>query len=153
MSFSPDGTITGMAVTGLTSPTFTVVNDPAVAANQRRWTVTALGGTQTNARANSVQYPFHVTLKRSDIKQIPAPNPVTGYRGNIPKNRYELIIEKGVDVAASTPDRGRTKILFEIPAGAESYDVVDLKSMLSFLGGLLTEEADDFIDTFQTGTI
>jgi hypothetical protein len=106
MPWSPDSSTTGGTVTGLTSPTFTLVDDtpPSGATGAKQKTVSALGGTQGTATANTVSSPFTATFyKPAALARLPAPNPVSGLRGSIPNNQYKLIIRKGGSAASGVP--------------------------------------------------
>lgn len=154
MPWSPDASITGGAQTGLTSPTFTNVADAAPVNHARQITVTALGGTQGTAAANSVSKPFTATFyKPAVLQKLPAPNPLSGLRGSIPNNQYKLVIRKGGDAASGVPVVAICRLTIDIPAGMDTQSPDDVKSMLSFLVGLLNEESADLGDTCLTGVL
>jgi hypothetical protein len=154
MPFSPDSSTTGGTQTGLTSPTYTLVAD-TVQNGQKQWAVSALGGTQTNVRANTISDPFTATFfKPAAPKALPAANPVTGKYSAIPVNTYGLLIRKGVRVdAAGVQSVARVRVNFDIPAGADASDAINIRAMISFLVGLLNEESDDLSDTLLTGVL
>lgn len=155
MAFSPDSSITGGTTTGLTSPTYTLLADMAPSQGQRQWAVSALGGTQTGVRANSISDPFTVTFSKPVApKALPAPNPVTGKYAATPVNTYGLLIRKGVKIDA-VPNYGisRVRLNFDIPAGSDNTDAVNIRAMISFLVGILTEETDDLVETLTTGVL
>jgi hypothetical protein len=154
MPWSPDGSITGATVTGLTSPTYTQVDDVPPAVNAKQKTVTALGGTQGSASANTASEPFTSTFyKPATIKSIPAPNALTGLRGPVPNNQYKLVIRKGGEAAAGVPVTAIVRITLDIPAGMETYDADNVRALVSYLVGLLTEESSDLADTLITGVL
>jgi hypothetical protein len=154
MTWSPDSSTTGGAVTGYTSPTFTLVDDTAPVVNAKQKTVSALGGTQGVATANTVSKPFTATFyKPAQVKPLPAPNPITGLRGAIPNNQYKLIIRKGGFVSADVPAMVIIRLTIDVPAGMDSYNPDEVRSSLSFLVGLLNEESADLVDTVLTGTL
>jgi hypothetical protein len=155
MTWSPDSSITGGAQTGLTSPTYGNVTDQAPSVNGRQIAVTSLGGTQTGVRSHTVSDPFTATfVKPAVLKTLPAANPVTGLYGNIPKNTYQLLIRKGVQVAANQPSQIMLcRLTVDVPAGADSYDAANVRAALSFLVGLLSEESADLGDTAVTGIL
>lgn len=154
MTWSPDSSTTGGTVTGLTSPTFTLVDDVAPVVNAKQKTVSALGGTQTGASANTASRPFTATFYRpAAIKPLPSANPVTGLRGQIPNNQYKLIIRKGGFAAADVPVTAIARLTIDVPAGMDSYNPVELQSMVSFLVGLLNEESNDLAETLLTGVL
>lgn len=154
MTWSPDSSTTGGAITGYTSPTFTLVDDTPPVVNAKQKTVTALGGTQGTATANTASSPFTATFyKPSVVKQLPAANPLTGLRGAIPTNQYRLVIRKGGEVAAGVPATAVMRLSFDVPAGMDSYDSDELKSLVSFTVGLLTEECNDLAETLVTAVV
>lgn len=154
MSWSPDSSITGATVTGLTSPTYTQVDDSAPAVNAKQKTVTALGGTQGSASANTLSEPFTSTFyKPSSLKTLPPANAVTGARGSIPNNQYRLIVRKGGEAASGVPVVAIARLTIDVPAGMETYDADNVKALVSYLVGLLTEESADLADTLITGVL
>ncbi len=154
MTWSPDSSTTGGAQTGFTSPTFTLVDDTAPVVNAKQKTCTALGGTQGSATANSASSPFTATFyKPAAAKQLPAANPVTGLRGQIPNNQYKLIIRKGGYAAAGVPVTAIVRLTIDIPAGMDSYNPDEVRSLASFLVGVLSEESADLGDTLVTGVL
>lgn len=154
MPWSPDTSITGATVTGLTNPTYTNVEDVPPVANARQITVTALGGTQTDVDANTVSKPFTATFyKPTALKSLPAANPLSGLRGSVPNNQYRLVVRKGGDCAADTPAVAIARLTIDVPAGMETYDAANVRALVSFLVGLLTEESDGLADTLLTGVV
>jgi hypothetical protein len=154
MTWSPDSSITGGAQTGFTSPTFTEVDDTPPAQNAKQKTVTALGGTQGSATANSASNPFTMTFyKPATIQKLPAPNPVTGLRGNIPSNQYKVVIRKGGYAAAGVPVVAVVRMTIDIPAGMDSYNPDEVKALTSYLVGLLSEESADLGETLLTAVL
>jgi hypothetical protein len=154
MSWSPDSSTTGATVTGLTSPTYTLVDDAAPVANAKQKTVSALGGTQGNASANTVSEPFTATFyKPAALKQLPPANPSTGLRGSVPNNQYRLVVRKGGEAAAGVPVTAIARLTLDVPAGMDSYDPDNIRALVSFLIGLLNEESADLADTLLTGVL
>lgn len=154
MTWSPDASTTGGAQTGFTSPTFTLVDDLAPVVNAKQKTCTALGGTQGTAVANSASLPFTATFfKPASMKQLPAANPITGQRGQIPNNQYKLVIRKGGYAASGVPVTLIARLSIDVPAGMETYNADDVRSFASFLVGLLSEESADLGDTLVTGVV
>lgn len=155
MPFSPDSSITGGTQTGLTSPTYTLVSDAVGAGGQRQYAVSALGGTQTNVRANSLSDPFTVTFfKPAAPKGLPPQNPNTLRYPSIPINTYGMLIRKGVRVDSSnTLAVARVRVNFDVPAGSDVSDAINIRAMISFLVGILNEESDDLSDTLLTGVL
>jgi hypothetical protein len=155
MTWSPDSSITGGAQTGFTNPTYGNVADTAPDVNGRQIAITTLGGTQTDVRAHSVSDPFTATfIKPKTLRILPPANPVTGLYGNIPKNTYQLILRKGVRVAANQPSQLLVmRLSVDVPAGSDAYDAANIRAAASLLSGLLTEESADFGDTLVSGIL
>jgi hypothetical protein len=154
MTWSPDSSTTGGTQTGFTTPAFTLVDDTPPALNAKQKTVSALTGTQGAATANTVTLPFTATFyKPAAVKSLPAPNPVSGLRGQIPNNQYKLIIRKGGYAASGVPVVAIVRITIDIPAGMETYNPDEVRSMTSFLVGILNEESADLGDTLITAVL
>jgi hypothetical protein len=155
MSFAPSSPVTGAAVTGLTSPTYTLTADTAPNINGKQYAITALGGTQTNVDTHSVSKPFTLTFFRPQVlRALPSANPITGIVKNVPVNTYKMITRKGavpyVNQAALT---ARITTIIEVPAGTDTYEPEDLKAMLSSHAGALFASASGIADTVLTGVM
>lgn len=151
--WSPDGTATGSAQTGLTSPTYTYVTDVPPDPSSRQYAVTALGGTQTNVRAHTAGDPFTLLIRRDrSYKTRPPANPVNGSYGNVPLNKTEFLFRKGLYIdSSSTVRTGNLRIIAELPAGSESSDAINIRALVSFALGILAEESADFGDSLVAG--
>lgn len=154
MAFSPSSPITGAAISGLTTPTYTIVADTPPNAQSKQYAVSALGGTQTGVSAHSLSAPFTLTMFRpANIKSLGAPNSA-GVIKSFPKNSFEILTRKGVGVLANQPTQLATvRSTFTMPAGADTYDAVSIKAMLSAHIGLLTQIYQGVSDTVLTGTL
>lgn len=141
--------------TGLTSPTYDSVSDLFPGGSGKQYAVTALGGTQTNVRVHTVSDPFTVSFVRpQNLRVLPAANPVTGIRGNIPRNQYSIIVRKGVNVAANTPPVVMVaRLTVDVPAGADAYDAANVRAALSLLAGALNDQSAEFGDLAVSGII
>lgn len=155
MSFTPSSPITGAAVSGLTSPTYTLVTDVAPSINGKQYAVSALGGTQTNVDINTVSKPFTMSFFRpAQLKVLPQANPVTGIVKNVPLNTYKLITRKGVQPAANQSLMvARITTIIEIPAGSDTYEPEELRAMISAHFGLGSAQASGIADTVISGVI
>jgi hypothetical protein len=131
-----------------------LVDDTAPVVNARQKTVSALGGTQGSATANSISSPFTATFyKPAVIKQLPAANPQTGLRGAVPNNQWKLIIRKGGNAATGVPVTAIARLTIDVPAGMDSFNPDEVRSLVSFLVGLLSEESADLGDTLVSGVL
>lgn len=155
MSFAPASPVTGAAVSGLTTPTYTLTTDVAPSINGKQYAVSALGGTQTGVDVNTVSKPFSISFFRpANLRVLPAANPVTGVIKNVPMNTYKLITRKGVQPAASQNNMvARITTIIEVPAGSDTYEPEDIKAMLSAHFGVGWESATDIADTVLTGIL
>lgn len=155
MSFAPTSPVTGAAVTGLTTPTYTLTTDVAPNINGKQYAVTALGGTQTGVDVNTVSKPFSISFFRPAVlKTLPQANPVTGVIKNVPMNTYKLITRKGVQPAVNqTNMTARITTIIEVPAGSDTYEPEDLRAMLSAHFGVGWAQASGIADTVVSGII
>lgn len=154
MTWSPDLSVTGAAQTGFTSPTYTLANDLPPDNTSRQYVVTAVGGTQTGARASTAGDPFTLTIRKAPYKALPAKNPVNGSYGNVPLNRIEILGRKGVFIDSAQSIRPMNlRLIAEIPAGAELNDAVNIRALVSCFLGQMAEEAADYGDTLITGIV
>lgn len=155
MSFAPASPATGAAVTGLTSPTYTLTTDTAPSINGKQYAVTALGGTQTSVDTNTVSKPFSVSFFRPAVlRTLPQANPVTGVIKNVPMNTYKLITRKGVQPAANqTNMTARITTTIEVPAGSDTYEAEDIRAMISAHFGVGWEQASGISVTVLTGVL
>jgi len=155
MTWSPDSSITGGAQTNLTTPTYTIGSDLPPDSNSRQYVVTALGGTQTDVRTSTAGDPFTATIRKDGTyRTLPAKNPVNGSYGNIPKNKVEVLVRKGVKVDSSgTIQVLNLRVIAEVPAGSELSDPANIRAAASFAIGLLSEESADYGDSLITRII
>ncbi len=155
MSFAPTSPITGAAVNGLTTPTYTVVPDVAPSINGKQYAVTALGGTQTNVDTNTVSKPFTISFFRpASLRVLPGVNPTTGVIKNIPMNQYKMITRKGVQPAANQSNMvARVTTIIEVPAGSDTMEPEDIRAMLSAHFGTGWAQASGIADTVITGVL
>jgi len=159
MSFNPTSPVTGAAISGLTSPTYTITEDQAPDGDTRRFLVTALGGTQTGVETHTVSSPFacHVSRPKT-IRTLGRINPATGFYMALPVNEFRRRIYKGVTIVngaisqeAVCVDDRRSRIV----AGSElsGNDVEDLKAFASFAAGFDYSNAQWMYDLWTTGAI
>lgn len=156
MSISLASPVTGAAETGFTAPTYTVGADTAPPGNPgKQYAVSALGGTQAGVTVHSVSSPFTVNFTRpSNLRTLPAPNPVTGIVANVPFNEYKVITRKGVTVLTGQPIQVMTMItVTRVPAGADVADLPNVKACQSLHAGALWAQSAGFGDLTGTGTL
>jgi len=156
MALNPSSPVTGAAVTGLTSPTYTFVEDTASDNNSRKFVVTAVGGTQTGVEVHSVGSPFYGIVKRpANYKPLGRANPTTGIVSQIPKNSHMFRTFKGATVVANPAQESVIDVItyMNVPAGIDLSDTEELLAALSFHFGFGFANASGFRDLILTGTI
>jgi len=155
MPFSPTSPVTGAAVTGLTSPTYTLTADTPPNSNSKQYAVSALGGTQTGVDVNTVSKPFTLTMFRPPVlRPLPQANVTTGVIPAIPLNTYKIAVRKGsVPAANQVPQLMRAYAVVEMPAGCDSYETEEAKAMWSCFVGSLNQNSDAIFSVFVTGTL
>jgi hypothetical protein len=156
MPWSPDGSTTGAAQTGFTSPTYTLGSDLAPDSNSRQLVVTAVGGTQAGVRTSAAGDPFTLLIRKDrSYKTLPSRNPATGaYSGSIPKNKIEILGRKGVYIDADQNIQvAHLRLIAELPAGCEVRDPANVRALVSMVLGTLAEESADYGDSLITGVI
>lgn len=155
MSFAPSSPVSGTAVTGLTTPTYTLTLDNPPSPQGKQYYVSALGGTQTGVVVHSASRPFTVSAFRpAAIQQLPAVNP-QGALPRVPVNSYKWITRKSVLPLTGQP--GRVMVITttaEIPAGADTADAVNIAAAFSLHAGVIAgANTQGMYDTGLTGTV
>lgn len=155
MSFSPTSPVTGAAVSGFTTPTYTIAADLAPGNNGKQYAITALGGTQTNVEVHSVSKPFTLTMFRpAQLRALPKANPVTGVIKAIPVNQYKFIVRKGAQPAVNQSSEViEINCSIKVPAGVDTYEPEDLKAAISLAIGVLSQQSSGIADTLITGIL
>lgn len=153
--FSPSTPVTGLAQTGLTSPTYTISVDTAPSVNGKQYAVTALGGTQTGVVAHSVSQPFTVTMFRPQtFRGLDTVDPVTGQLRSVPRNVYKVLTRKGVlPLAGQSPVVAMVETIIHVPAGSDTADAVSIRAMLSAHFGTLSQVSAGIGDTTVNGVL
>lgn len=155
MAFNLTSPVTGAAISGLTTPSFTLVDDtPPANLLAKQKAVIGIGGTQPGVTAHSITAPFTLTMVRPSTYKVLGQPSVAGVIRAFPKNTTTLLTRKGVHVLANQPTQVmliRTEL--SVPAGADSYDAVSVKSALSAHIGMLWQIAQGIADTTLTGTL
>lgn len=155
MSFAPSSPVTGAAVSGLTSPTYTLTTDVAPSINGKQYAITALGGTQTSVDVNSVSKPFSISFFRPQVlRTLPQANPVTGVIKDVPVNTYKLITRKGAAPAVNQNAMiARITTIIDVPAGTDTYEPEELRALVSAHFGVGWAQASGIADTIVSGII
>lgn len=154
MGISLSSPVTGSAQTGLTSPTYTIVADTAPDSNGKQYAVSALGGTQTGVVAHSVSKPFTVTFWRAKVLRLIGRINSVGYLVGNPTNTHKVITRKGVVPLVNQQAELMTiSTTITIPAGAESYDEVNVRAALSCHIGSLSQVSSAIGDLANNGVL
>ena len=154
MSFAPSTPVTGAAISGLTNPTYTITADTPPNASSKQYAVTALGGTQTGVVAHTISSPFTLTMFRPGTFKVLGQPSSSGVIRAFPKNTFEVLTRKGVNVLANQPTQlFPIRTTLGVPAGADTYDAVSLKAAISVHIGLLWAIAQGIADSSLTGTL
>lgn len=148
---SPSSPITGSAITGLTSPTYTLTVDNPPNSNAKAYVITSLGGTQTGVVAHSNMMPFRAVVKRPARVKIPGQRSMTtGMYLTGGKNEYSYTFVKGANItgSASNPqyDNIVAKLTIAVPA-AIGNDSAQLDALFSFMGGFIANTLQGLRDT------
>jgi len=157
MAISPTSPLTGSAITGLTSPTYTLTADTPPDVNAKAYVVTALGGTQTNVITHKNEMPFRIIARRPKVVKTPgARNSVTGQFNQPGKNEYQFTIVKGANVlngfSNAQYDTIVAKLTVAVPA-AISNDLPQLYAAMSALGGFVANQIQGISDTAQNSVL
>ncbi len=154
MSIAITSPITGATQTGLTSPTYTVVTDQAPDVNAKQVYVSTGGGTQTNVRYHAASDPFTISFWRDKVVKTLGALGLNGQYTNVPVNRQKCITRKGVLIASGEQPRVmiiRTEV--EVPAGAESYDTVNMRAAMSAHFGALAQQSAGWGESLTAGSL
>ena len=153
MSISLTSPVTGGPQTGLTSPTYTVVSDSAEASG-KQYAVTAMGGTQTGVTAHSVGSPFTISFWRPKVSRMMGRINANGILTANPKNRYAVIVRKGVTpLAGQAVELMVVSVTIDCPAGAETYDPANVRACLSLAAGSLWQQSAGEGDLVVNGVL
>lgn len=158
MPMSLTSPVTGSAVSGLTSPTFTLSDDLAPEANGRQYAVSALGGTQTGVASSSAGKPFTLTFTRPKVyRNLGSPQIPSGLYSSVPRNTFKLITRKSVGLNGTAALTGSVTAVmnitttFDVPANSESADPTNVAAAISAHLGSLSQVSSDLSTTVLTG--
>jgi hypothetical protein len=152
MTVNVTSPITGLAQTGLSSPTYTNVSMAGPDANVKQYAVTALGGTQAGVDVHSVSRPFTVSFWWPKILRILPSLNSAGQLPSVPMNTYKWITRKGVTPLAGQPSV--TMVItteMAIPAGADTVDAPNVRAALSAHFGSISQQSAGTGDTAVSG--
>lgn len=155
MAVTLGAAVAGATVPGFTTPTYTFSADTAPDVNGKQFAVTAIGGTQAGVTTHASTDPFTTTFwKPKLIKTLGPVVPNTGRVSRVPKNVYKTVSRKGVTPLAGQPKE--TMIItttIELPAGADTADLPNVKAALSAHVGALSNQSSGLADTCVTNVL
>lgn len=152
--FNPTSPVVGQTgVTGLTNPTWTLVEGTPPVSNAREFIVTALGGTQTGVETHTQANPFVITAYRPTVYRPLGDLNGNGVPSSFPKNVYSVVTKKGVEVYTGLRRIATIKTVVEIPAGAEVQDAESISAALVAHAAVLHVNAAAVRDSLITGSI
>lgn len=141
---------------GFTSPKFVTTLDqkPDVSAVQVA-VLSTTGTLPATVTMHTVSSPFTISYWRPKVFQILGrPDTLTGTINKVPTNKHKVITRKGVSIAAGQPARVvviRTEI--DVPAGAETIDIANVRAALSAHFGALSNLSSGIGDTVNNGVV
>jgi len=152
--FNPTSPVTGAAVTGLTSPTYTLTAIAAANAWSKAYAVTALGGTQTGVSVSSTSNPFTVTAYQPQNIRILNAVDANNVLRNVPYNTWGVRTNKGMlPLAGQAYKNGTAETRFSIPAGSDLADAPSINALVSAHAGVVYQQADGMAITIKTGSV
>jgi hypothetical protein len=152
--FAPASPVTGGPQTGLSSPTYTLIEDTPPDVNGKAFAVSALGGTQTGVQISSASNPFTILFTRPKVNRTLPPLSSSGVLASVPRNTFTLSVRKGVlPLAGQAVVPVVMKLEIPVPAGADTADKLNLLAALSLLTGTLWEQSNEIGDSIVAGTL
>lgn len=147
--------ITGGAITGFTSPTYTLTADVAPNAWSQQFAITAIGGTQAGVdTSSSVSRPWTLTVsKPQNMRQLNSVDANNVLR-SFPRNTFGLLLRKGMTALAGQPSQTalfRTE--FVLPAGSDTADAPNIKGAVSCFSGAVSQATNNLVTLFTTGVM
>lgn len=155
MTISISSPVTGAPVTGLTSPTFTVVADQPPNPQTKQWYVSAIGGTQASVDASSsASKPWTFAFSRpAQMKTLNAVDS-TGVVRNVGFNTFEYLMRRGLLPLAGQASRvSNWKAQMPIPAGADLADAPNIRAACSSYFGVGYQQATGLADSMISGSL
>lgn len=156
--FNPTTPVNGTAISGFTSPTYSLVVDVPQTPYERQWYIQTAGGTQANVVAHSADRPFTLRTKRPS-KILGLINKLYGANGllvgTVPVNTYDILVNtRGVIDAAGNTGPIRARLQLDVAAGAPSTanGAAQIKAALSLLLGACVQDINGLKDNPVNGT-
>jgi len=155
MSISMTSPVTGGAQTGFTAPTYPIVADWNLDGRSKQYVVSGtLGGTQVGVTTHSVNSPFTGRWRRPPVWKTAAQafvNGVTGRFSKVPYNECDWLTRKGAQIALDQWMVNEMRTTSKIYAGTETYDAPNVRALVSFHIGGLSQQSAGFGDMMISG--
>lgn len=147
--------INGSAVTGLTTPAYTLIEDTPPNPQSRQWACSGFTGTQPGVDSgSSASRPWTLTVTRpANVRQLNAVDSNNVLR-SVAMNKYVVRLRKGLTVLAGQPSKVASIVEeINIPAGADIADVANIKAMVSMWAGAHVQAANNLVSLVTTAVI
>lgn len=155
MTISLSSPVSGATVSGLTSPTYSVVVDQPPNAYSKQWYVSAIGGTQTSVDASSsASKPWTFTFTRPPVLKALNSVDVTGVLRQVGFNTWEYLMRRGLIPLAGQASRvcnWRTQM--PVLVGADTADPANIRAAVSSYFGVASQQASGLADSMITGSL
>jgi len=155
MTISVSSPVTGATVTGLTSPTYSVVADQPPNAYSKQWYVSAIGGTQASVdSASTASKPWTFTFTRPAVLKALNAVDVTGVLRQVGYNTYEYLMRRGLlPQTGQAPRVCNWRSSFPVLVGADVADSANIRAAVSSYVGVLNQQASGLADSMITGSL
>lgn len=155
MSISLSSPVTGSAVTGLTSPTYSVVVDQPPNAYSKQWYVSAIGGTQTSVdTGSSASKPWTFTFSRPPVMKALNAVDNTGVLRQVGYNTWTYLMRRGLlPQTGQAPRVCNWRTEFPVLVGADVADTANLNAAVSSYIGVLYQQSDGLATSLRTGSL
>jgi hypothetical protein len=102
-----------------------------------------------------VSKPFTISVFRpASFKRLGSVNPVTGALQSVPRNRFKVLVRKGVLPLADQPSEpALIEFTINVPAGSDTADEANLRAMLSSGIGFVADQADEIAGMCLNGVL
>jgi len=151
------GTITGAAVTGFTAPLYATVVDQSDISSKSFIVNGLVSGTAPGTVTfHTITSPFSTLIRRAARLQalsIKFLNGITGKYTKVPRNPYSIVTRKGVSIQNGQVETMLIRTTIEVPAGAESFDLANVRAGLSAHCGFVFAQADGAATTTSNGIL
>lgn len=122
--------------------------------NGKQYAVTAVGGTGNTPRVHGSGDPFTATYFKVASYKTLGPLNAAGFPSRVPRNVDKWVFRKGVIPHTSLAAQPAIiTVTIDRPAGTESNNPIDMRALLSFAYGVLSQQSSGNGDTVIAGTL